>query len=293
MKGRIFNIQRFSIHDGPGIRTTVFFKGCNLRCSWCHNPESYRKNIEIQYQNSKCMLCYRCFNICPVGININENKNILNSQKCINCGKCVETCLYGARNLIGKDYDLDELKKIVLKDRKFFSNSNGGVTLSGGEVMLQIDFVLEFVKALKNENIHIAIDTAGNVSFDRFERLLPYVDLFLYDVKIMNDELHKKYIGVSNSLILENIIKLLKRGVNIEIRVPVISGINDNVENMLALKELIDKNVIDIRKKPKVRLLPYHNMGLDKASSIGIEMRTFKTPSNEQLHLLEDIFKEN
>lgn len=284
MKGLLFQIQRFSTHDGPGIRTTVFFKGCNLRCAWCHNPESYLGEKQMRYQPGKCVECHRCERVCPKGVYV-EKKRRINAEKCIRCGACVEECLYGALDLVGQEYGVEELVQILLRDKPYYDNSGGGVTLSGGEVLMQSSFAGELAKRLKEEGIHVAVDTAGNVPFSCLENVIPYTDLFLYDIKMMDRDLHKKYTGVSNDLILENAKKLLDLGVNMEIRVPVIQGINDTEENMRKMLAWIQGygNVTGIR------LLPYHDLGMDKAESMGIRMRRFTAPSGERMRMLETI----
>lgn len=273
MKGTVFNIQRFSIHDGPGIRTTVFFKGCNLRCAWCHNPESYRREREIRYQSGKCTGCGSCARVCPVGVYVRDGVRI-NAERCVACGRCAEVCLNEAVDLVGREYSVGELMEILRKDERYYANSGGGVTLSGGEVMLQAEFAAELARALKAEGIGVAIDTAGNVPFEKFELLLPHVDRFLYDLKIMDSALHERYTGVPNDRILANARRLLESGKDMEIRVPVVAGINDSKENLRALLDFV-RGYGNVRE---IRLLPYHDMGVDKAASIGLTMQTFRAP---------------
>ena len=247
-KSMIFDIERNSYVDGPGIRTTVFFKGCNVRCAWCHNPESQSPKPQMLFYRDKCKGCGKCKAICPT------------PDHCTLCGKCTFYCPVDARKVCGKEYTVEEVLAEVLKDKAFYDNSGGGVTFSGGECMLQVDFLAEILQKCKENGIHTAVDTAGHVPFASFEKVLPYTDLFLYDIKVMDPEKHKTYVGADNALILENLKKLLKAGANIWIRIPVIGGINDSVEEMQNVKEFLT-----LWGKPqKVELLPYHAMGEHK-----------------------------
>ena len=194
----IFDIQRNSFVDGPGIRTTVFFKGCNLHCTWCHNPESQSAKPEMMFYKNKCTGCGKCREKCPNAL-----------EKCELCGKCTIYCPHDAREICGKEYTVDEVLKEILKDKTFYDNSGGGVTFSGGECMLQIDFLEEILKECKKNGIHTAVDTAGHVPFEFFERIIPYTDLFLYDVKCFDSDKHRQYTGVENQLILKNLKRLL------------------------------------------------------------------------------------
>lgn len=285
MKGRVFNIQRFSVHDGPGIRTTFFFKGCNLRCRWCHNPESYEIRPQIQYFKEKCIGCGACMEVCKQGIRIEQGRRI-GTEHCILCRACEDACLTGALKFAGEEYFSDELISVALRDRDYYERSGGGVTASGGEPLLQHEFVGEFFAKLKEEGISTALDTAGNVEFERFETVLPYTDLVLFDLKIMDDKIHQAYTGASNRRILENAKRLMKLGVRMHVRVPVIAGVNDTLENALALKTFID----GAPGVEEVRFLPYHDMGLSKAASVHVEMAAFAAPSAERMQQLRDLF---
>lgn len=274
MKATVFDIQRNSFVDGPGIRTTVFFKGCNLDCKWCHNPESKFSKPQMLFYKNKCTGCMKCAKVCP-----NELK------KCDLCGKCELYCPNDARKVCGKQYDVDEILKEVLKDKAFYDNSDGGVTFSGGECMLQIDFLCEILKRCKDCGVHTAVDTAGNVPWERFEKVLPYTDLFLYDIKALDDETHKKYVGVSNVLILENLKKLFEKNANVLIRIPVIPTVNDDAEEMLKIKAFLEPF-----SPLKVELLPYHKMGEHKYDALGLEMTEFAVPEKEKIDELKKIF---
>lgn len=273
-KAIIFDIQHCSASDGPGIRTTVFFKGCNLKCAWCHNPESQEFKPQMMFYKDKCKACGKCTEVCPT------------PKNCTLCGKCSFYCPFDARKVCGKEYTVDEVFAEIIKDKAFYKNSDGGVTFSGGECMLQIEFVLDILKKCKENGIHTAVDTAGHIPFESFEKILPYTDLFLYDIKCFDSETHKKYVGVGNKLILENLKKLFEVGAKIWIRIPVISDINDSIEEMQAIKEFLDKN----GKPEKIELLPYHAMGENKYAAIGKEAQRFTPPDEEELKELKAIF---
>ncbi len=266
MKGRIFNVQRFCTDDGPGIRTTVFFKGCNLRCAWCHNPESQNATTEWMFYQDKCIGCGRCAKITEKDTDF--------------------VCFQDARRVCGNEYTVDEILTEVLKDKVFYENSGGGVTFSGGECTLQIDFLFEILRACKENGIHTAVDTAGYVPFERFERILPYTDLFLYDVKCFDDKKHKQYTGVSNELILENLRKLMATEKSVWIRIPIIRGVNDTVAEMRKIKEFLDL----YGTPEKIDLLPYHFLGENKYSALGIPAQKFDVPTPETLERLKRIF---
>jgi pyruvate formate lyase activating enzyme len=260
--GIIFDIQRFSLHDGPGIRTTVFFKGCPLKCLWCHNPESINPEIELAFYPYKCINCGSCILVCPTGALQNDD---LKGKKydreiCQFCWKCAEACPGEALKVQGKRYTVEEVLTEVLRDLPFYKQSGGGVTLSGGEPTFQFDFCLALLKACKENNISTALDTSGFIPWERLERLLPFVDIFLYDIKHMDSEEHKRLTGVPNEVILENLLKLDKTGKPIEIRIPIIPGYNDSEKNIEAVSNFI-KGLKSIKG---VRLLPYHKLGLSK-----------------------------
>ena len=258
MNGMIFDIQRSSVVDGPGIRTTVFLKGCNLKCKWCHNPESQ--------DNKKQMMFYK--------------------SKCTGCGKCVLYCPHDARQLCGKEYSCDEVIKEIIKDKIFYENSGGGVTFSGGECMMQIDFLEEALKKCKENEIHTAVDTAGNVSWESFERILPYTDLFLYDVKCFTEELHKKGTGASNKKILENLQKISESfSGDIIIRIPIITGFNDDIEELKKIADML-KSI----KYTSVELLPYHRMGENKYNAIDMQCTLYEVPSKEKMEEYKKLF---
>lgn len=285
----IFNIQKFCVHDGPGIRTTVFFKGCPLKCMWCHNPESQNARKEMLYDKNKCTLCGKCISICPQGALVIEESIIKTDiNKCNFCGKCCIYCVNGAREIAGKEYTVDEVVNAVLKDKIFYEESNGGVTLSGGEPLINIDFVEELLMKLKSNNIHTAVDTCGAVNFDILERASKYTDLFLYDLKAMDDEKHIKYTGVSNKIIIENLKRLSKIHNNINIRMPIIEGVNADFDHIGEVLRLIDGLGI-----VNVNLLPYHDISQHKYFKLG---RTYNSeimakPSDDKMNSFKEIFE--
>lgn len=268
----VSQIQRFSLHDGPGIRTTIFLKGCNLRCKWCHNPESQLAQKQMMYYKDKCIGCGKCAEVCPHQL-----------KKCDFCGKCELYCPADARKVCGKEYSVDEVFSEIAKDKMFYENSGGGATFSGGECMLQIDFLYEILKKCKENGIHTAIDTAGNVPWEYFERVLPYADLFLYDVKAISDELHKQGTGVSNKLILENLLRLSGK-CDIIVRIPIIGGFNDDNAEVKKIAEFL-KKIKCIKKE----LLPYHSMGEHKYDALGIEHKNYSVPDMKEI---KKLFKE-
>lgn len=289
----IINIQKYSLHDGQGIRTTVFFKGCHLNCIWCHNPESQNFKKDFMFNKDRCKSCFSCVKICPENAIIcSEDKPLTNQKNCILCEICADYCPYNAREFVGTTKDVDELFKEIEKDRIFYDQSYGGVTFSGGEVMSQdISYLLSIVKKLKTRGYNIAIDTCGFAPLNSYREILPYVDTFLYDIKLINNEKHLKYMGKTNDLILSNLKYLSDKGANINIRIPVIGGVNEDMGAMFEIIEFIKNNV----KTFKINLLPYHNFGSDKyekLNKIYLGENLF-TPTNEYMEILKNYFISN
>ena len=276
MTATIFDIQRASFVDGPGIRTTVFFKGCNLRCAWCHNPESQSPKIEMLFHKNRCAGCGKCKEKCPNSF-----------EKCDFCGKCALLCPHDAREICGKEYTALEVMSEIIKDKSLYENSGGGVTFSGGESMLQIDFLEELLKCCKNEGIHTAVDTAGHLPFEYFERIIPYTDLFLYDLKCFDADVHKKYTGVTNRLILDNLGRLLKANVPLWVRIPIVPTVNGSTDEMKSIKAMLDS----FGTPQKIELLPYHKMGEHKYSALGKELTAFSVPSEADMNRFKKIFE--
>ncbi|MBR5140042.1 MAG: glycyl-radical enzyme activating protein [Clostridia bacterium] len=266
MKATVFEIKRFAVHDGDGIRTTVFFKGCPLRCRWCHNPEGLSPLPQLAFYRHKCIGCENCFSECPMGVHkIEKGMHIVDRTLCILCGKCADACVGEALILYGKEMTAEELMPILLEDREFFENSGGGITLSGGECLIYADFCRELLARLKDEGIHTAIDTCGSVPRSSFDKVIPFADVFLYDLKAYKSSTHIAATSQSNSLILENLKYLDSQGKNIEIRIPYVPGYND------CEMEDIAKFLSSLKNISKIRILPYHNYSRSKYSALAIE----------------------
>lgn len=287
----ITNIQKYSIHDGDGIRTSVFFKGCPLNCVWCHNPETQAFQKEVLYDAEKCVGCYRCADACPEhAIKKIDGKVWTDKEICDKCGKCLDYCVRNLREIAGTEWQIEDLVKELKKDEMFYEESGGGVTLSGGEVMSQnMDYIEKLVKRLNQEGISVTIDTCGFAPYENFERILPYVDTFLYDIKVMDHEKHKKYIGVDNTLILQNVVRLSQAGARIYIRIPTIKEVNGDVESISAIIAFLKENGIH---PAQVNLLPYHNTGSGKYGKLGelYEGEDLHAPSKEEMKELRQLF---
>ncbi len=290
----ITNIQKYSIHDGPGIRTTVFFKGCPLTCTWCHNPETQSYLPELVRYEDKCVGCMACAAACPEGaINKNGEKPVFDKTRCSGCGRCTDVCLHSAVELISRTETPDRLAALLSRDQAFYEESGGGVTLSGGEVMAQdIAYLEALVKKLDRYGISVVIDTCGYAPYEKFEKLAPYIDAYLYDIKCMDEELHRQYMGKDNRLILENLEKLARDGKKIYLRLPLIAGLNDKKEEIQAvITWLKEHNVHPV----KIHLLPYHDIGKDKYKRLSriYDGASFEVPSKEHLEELMAVFAEN
>lgn len=292
MKGNIFEIKHFAVHDGKGIRTTVFLKGCPLHCLWCHNPESQSPSEQFGYLPHKCVNCGSCVSVCPTGAQkIDEShKHIYDRSLCNMCGLCVSVCPRKALSKYGKMVSVDEILPELLQDRDFYETSDGGVTLSGGEPLLQIDFCEELLKKLKDENINTSVDTCGFASWESIKRIIPFTDTFLYDIKHMNSSKHYKYTGQHNELIIKNLKKLNENNKKIEIRIPLIPNYNDDETNLREIGNLLK----DMRMIDRVKVLPYHEFARTKYASIGIKdtMPQVRIPTEEDLSRAVCILKE-
>ena len=260
--GIIFDIKKYSIHDGPGIRTTVFFKGCPLACWWCHNPESQSPGVEMMVRDNRCIICGACVETCPQqAITLNgHGAPVTNWDKCDTCGQCAAVCYAEARQQVGRQMSVAEVLADIERDRAFYDESGGGVTLSGGEPLLQPDFLLALLCACRERDIHTALDTSGYTRWPVLDRVRPYVDLFLYDLKLLDETKHRQVTGVSNRLILENLQMLSQYGHDIIVRIPVIPGVNDDNDSLRQMAAFL----ADLPHRPDVELLPYHHIALDK-----------------------------
>lgn len=280
LTGLVFDIQRFSIHDGPGIRTTVFFKGCSLQCFWCHNPEGISPRPQIQYYPDKCIGCGGCYEVCSQKDKLSaENPLVYNREVCIVCGQCVSVCYAEARVLAGKEMTVDQVVEEVLRDRIFYTSSHGGVTLSGGDPLVQPDFAAAILERCKSEGLHTAIETAGNYAWRVAEKVLPYTDLVMMDIKHMDPEKHRQCTGVSNERILESAHRYTALDKPILFRIPVIPTVNDTPEEVHAIasfvRELVEERAnLGIAAPIQLELLPFHRLAGNKYRSLGMDDRS-------------------
>lgn len=260
-----FNIKKFGVHDGPGIRTTVFLKGCPLNCQWCANPESANPFPELFFYKSKCIGCQKCFAICvnnAIYFEEGELRHI--REKCTNCGECVSACIANARKIIGQHLKPDEVFEVIMQDKAFYEQSGGGVTFSGGEPFLYPDYISQVAEKCKQEEIGVAVETCGAFDIREIEKIIEVVDLVLFDIKIIDEEKHLKYCGNSNKDILSNFSKLIEL-VPVKARVPIIPSINDSERDI----ELLCDFFIQHKEKLKeIHILPYHNLGISKYDSL-------------------------
>ena len=282
----IFDIQRFSIHDGPGIRTVLFSKSCPLSCTWCQNPESQKSRAEVAFYSEKCKDCRKCIQVCP-SFAIDEITKISNYTTCITCSACIDVCTQDARKMIGQKMSEDEIINELLKDIDFYKDSNGGVTFSGGEPLVYPEFLLKILKRLKAKGIHTNIETCGVFDLEKVIPLLPYIDLIYFDIKHLNKDSHKEYTGLGNEIILENFQELNAVFSHLQIRVPLIPSVNDDEYSIKEISEFSLKN-----GHQTIHLLPYHSMGNSKAIRIDYKAKIFKVKphTNEELELIKKQF---
>ncbi len=303
--GYVFDIQRYTLNDGPGIRTEVFLQGCPLRCLWCHSPESQSYTGELAWLPLHCVgieKCGECLKVCPVpALKVDEpayskyhKEEIklprLDRTLCPKCGACTKVCSPKALYFTAQKMTVAEIMEIIEKDRDYYRRSQGGVTISGGEAMVQYPFTLAIFKACKEQGLHTALDTAGYVPWENYEAVLNYVDLVLYDIKCMNPEKSQRLTGKENQLILSNAVKIAQKGVEIQIRIPIIPGLNDDQDNLTSSAKFCARLGPAVKR---VQLLPYHKLGISKYNRIGkpYSLTTLEPPANYQMEQYKNLFE--
>lgn len=294
-KVRIFNFQKYNMYDGPGIRSNAFFKGCPLRCKWCSNPESQLREYEVMFKRANCVNCGACVEACPVHIHkfAGSEHVVDRSIQCIGCRKCEEACLYSALEIMGHDRTVEEIIEFFDQDKDFYRMSDGGITLTGGEVLAQPEAALAVLMASKARGYHTAIETCGYAAEATLSKVAPYVDLFLFDVKQMDPVKHKYWTGVNNEQILSNVRWLLENGYNVRVRMPLLKGVNDSKEEIDAVIEYF-KPYRYQKNFDRIDLLPYHKLGVGKYQSLGRDYEIEGDPSlsDEDLNNIETWIKD-
>ena len=269
-RGIVTDIQRFSIHDGPGIRTTVFLKGCNLHCFWCHNPETLDPRPQLQLYLDRCIGCGECFQRCPHGAHVLvDGQREFHRELCVVCGTCVDTCYAEALVLVGKHKTAEEVVEEILRDLPFYETSGGGVTLSGGEPLLQLDFAYAILERCRREGVHTAIETAANFPWERVASILPVTDLVMMDIKLFDSARHREYTGVPNERILANAVRLGEQPQPLIVRTPIVPGVNDTPEDVTAIAGFVAK----LPNLLYYELLPFHPLATGKYEALGLDYR--------------------
>lgn len=295
-KATIFNVQKYNMYDGPGVRTLIFFQGCPLRCKWCANPEGMIKKYRVMFKSNSCVNCGACVSVCPVGIHTISNESLKHEVnrniECIGCRKCVDACLNSALSIVGEVKTISELVEIVEEDRAFYEASGGGVTLGGGEVLMQPEAASSLLMACKQEGINTAIETCGYAKLESVLKVAEFTDLFLFDIKHINSDKHFELTGVRNEQILENLKELLRRKYKVKIRMPLLKGVNDHKEDIEDIIKFL-MPFKDYKNFKGIDLLPYHKMGVNKYKQLGIEYLIEGDPSlsNEDLNKIESWIK--
>lgn len=264
-KARIFNVQKYSIYDGPGVRTLIFFKGCPLRCKWCSNPEGLERKYQVMYQEDLCIHCGSCISVCPVRIHgyVDDRHKVNRTIDCVGCRKCETVCPKQVLSIVGSDKTISEVLDIIQQDALFYHSSGGGVTLGGGEVTAQPEFATQLLTECQRLGIHTAIETSGYAKQESLLMMAQFIDLFLFDIKHIDSERHYELTGVRNERILENLTELIRRGYNVKVRMPLIRGLNDSKETIGKTMEFL-KAFKGYKNFQGVDLLPYHKLGINK-----------------------------
>lgn len=283
IKTVVCEIEKYATHDGPGIRTVVFLKGCPLRCLWCSNPETQRKENELFYNINQCILCGCCVNVCKYNaLKMREDGLVINRENCVSCGACVDKCPTSSIRLVGSVMTLEEVFNEVEKDTIFYTQSGGGITVSGGEVLMNSEFVTELLKKCKENYINTAVETSGFGDFKKLKDISQHTDLFMFDIKHSDAETHKKLTGVANTIILQNLQELSSLGKNIIVRVPLMPGLNDTKENIINTAKIAKNYGIN-----ELHLLPYHSLGVEKYRRLQKEYLLKDLRKNEQANIEE------
>jgi pyruvate formate lyase activating enzyme len=280
--GLVFDIKKYAVHDGPGIRTTVFFKGCPLRCLWCHNPESWQGRAELSFRESRCVGCGQCAETCPRGaISLVENRPVTDADKCLLCGRCVDVCAAGAREIIGREMTVSQVMAEVERDVIFYDQSGGGVTFSGGEPLMQPDFLVALLNQCRALNIRTAVDTSCYAEPEVAESAAEKADLFLCDIKHIDSETHERFTGVGNKLILDNIRRISKAGRKIVIRIPIVPGFNDDPSNIEATGQF----AASLPGVGRIDILPFNRGGIEKSARLAGEIESMQSaiPADDRM----------
>lgn len=288
--GLLMDVKKFAVHDGPGIRTTLFLKGCTLKCVWCHNPEGICAKAQMAYYAHKCINCMECARVCSTGAHaIINGKHAFARELCVCCAKCEEACLGEAMKRFGRVIDVDEGVKLIMEDKPFYDQSGGGATISGGEPLMQAEYARALMTELKQLGVHTAVDTCGNVAWDAFERVLPVTDMFLYDIKHIDSDAHRLLTGAGNERIIDNLARLSASGARIEIRIPLVPGANSDDDTMTGIGRLLGSLNIE-----RVKVLPYHSMARSKYLALGMQdtMPDADSPTDGEIARAVNILKE-
>jgi pyruvate formate lyase activating enzyme len=295
-KATIFNVQKYNMYDGPGVRTLVFFQGCPLRCKWCSNPEGLERKYRVMFKANSCIDCGACVSVCPVGIHTISKENlkheVARNIDCIGCNKCVEACPTSALTIMGEVKTISELLQVIEEDRTFYEMSGGGVTLGGGEVLMQPEAAASLLQACKQEGINTAIETCGYAKQESVLKVAEFVDLFLFDIKHIDPERHFELTGVRNEMILTNLKEILHRRYNVKVRMPLLKGINDSEDEIAKVIEFL-MPFRDHKNFKGIDLLPYHKMGVNKYNQLGMEYPLQGDPSlsDDDLNRIEGWIK--